>query len=161
MGDYGVHCDYSNSSSKNIFATGLMQVSSKVGLAVGIALGLASVCGWWYAALLRRSEAKNSNKKSPLPPGSFGLPLLGETLEYQRLIQTNKSAEFFTSRVAKYGQVFKTHLLFSPAVSVGAPDGNKFLFANENKLVQNSLPSPTKKLFGPNSLLNKTGIEHR
>lgn len=105
MGDYGVHYDYSNSSSKNMFATGLMQVSSKVGLAVGIALGLASVCGWWYAALLRRSEAKNSNKKSPLPPGSFGLPLLGETLEYLRLIQTNKSAEFFTSRVAKYGQV--------------------------------------------------------
>ncbi|KAH8935233.1 hypothetical protein BDL97_17G018500 [Sphagnum fallax] len=161
MGDCGVHCDYSNSSSQNMFATGLLQVSSKVGLAVGIALGLASVCGWWYAALLRRSEAKNSNKKSPLPPGSFGLPLLGETLEYQRLIQTDKSAEFFTSRVAKYGQVFKTHLLFSPAVSVGAPDGNKFLFANENKLVQNSFPSPIKKLFGPNSLLNKTGEEHR
>jgi hypothetical protein len=105
MGDCGVHCDYSNSSSQNMFATGLLQVSSKVGLAVGIALGLASVCGWWYAALLRRSEAKNSNKKSPLPPGSCGLPILGETLEYQRLIQTDKSAEFFTSRVAKYGQV--------------------------------------------------------
>jgi cytochrome P450 family 26 subfamily A len=63
--------------------------------------------------------------------------------------------------VANLVQVFKTHLLFSPAVSVGAPDGNKFLFANENKLMQNSFPSPIKKLFGPNSLINKTGEEHR
>jgi cytochrome P450 len=44
---------------------------------------------------------------------------------------------------------------------VGAPDGNKFLFANENKLVQNSWPSPVKKLFGPNSLINKTGEQHK
>jgi cytochrome P450 family 26 subfamily A len=63
--------------------------------------------------------------------------------------------------VSNLVQVFKTHLVFSPAVSVGAPDGNKFLFANENKLVQNSWPSPIKKLFGPNSLMNKTGEQHK
>jgi cytochrome P450 family 26 subfamily A len=46
-------------------------------------------------------------------------------------------------------------------MSVGAPDGNKFLFANENKLVQNSWPSPIKKLFVPNGLINKTGEQHK
>ncbi|CAK9197081.1 unnamed protein product [Sphagnum troendelagicum] len=103
----------------------------------------------------------SSNKKAPLPPGRLGLPLLGETLEFLRLTRANRSAEFLNRRVAKYGKVFKTHLLFSPAVSVGAPDGNKFLFANENKLVQNSWPSPIKRLFGPNSLMNKTGQQHK
>jgi cytochrome P450 len=110
----------------------------------------------------KESKARtSSNKKAPLPPGRLGLPLLGETLEFLRLTQANRSAEFLNRRVAKYGKVFKTHLLFSPAVSVGAPDGNKFLFANENKLVQNSWPSPVKKLFGPNSLINKTGEQHK
>ena len=58
-------------------------------------------------------------------------------------------------------QTFTTHLLFEPAVSVGAPDGNKFLFANENKLVQNSWPSPVVKLLGKHSLAIKVGDEHK
>ncbi|KAH9548172.1 hypothetical protein CY35_11G074800 [Sphagnum magellanicum] len=162
--DDGVHWDYSKNSN-NMFAGGSMLVSSKVGLAVGIIITMvvAIVCGWWWHYVLsKESKARtSSNKKAPLPPGSLGLPLLGETLEFLRLTQANRSAEFLNRRVAKYGQVFKTHLLFSPAVSVGAPDGNKFLFANENKLVQNSWPSPVKKLFGPNSLMNKTGEQHK
>jgi hypothetical protein len=50
--------------------------------------------------------------------------------------------------------------LFSSSVC-GCTRWEKFLFANENKLVQNSWPSPIKKLFGPNSLINKTGEQHK
>jgi cytochrome P450 family 26 subfamily A len=58
-------------------------------------------------------------------------------------------------------QVFKTHLLFSPAVSLGAPEGNKFLFSNEYKLVQGSWPLSATTLFGRGSILSKTGKEHK
>lgn len=58
-------------------------------------------------------------------------------------------------------QVFKTHLLFNPTVSVPAPEGNKFLFANENKLVHSAWPASVAKLLGPGSLVTKTGDDHK
>jgi len=58
-------------------------------------------------------------------------------------------------------QVFKTHVLFSPLVFLGPPEGNKFLFSNENNLVQTSWPSPTCKLLGRNSISAKVGEEHK
>ncbi len=61
----------------------------------------------------------------------------------------------------KLVQVFKTHLLLSPAVSLGAPEGNKFLFSSEYKLVQSSWPPSIKRLVGHGSILFKTGKEHK
>ncbi|CAM6042650.1 unnamed protein product [Sphagnum compactum] len=77
-------------------------------------------------------------------------------------VSTNKTVEDFVNpRVAKYGQVFKTHLLLSPAVSLGAPEGNKFLFSSEYKLVQSSWPQSVTRLVGRGSILSKTGKEHK
>lgn len=58
-------------------------------------------------------------------------------------------------------QVFKTSLLFNPTVSVPAPEGNKFLFANENKLVHNAWPPSVAKLLGTGSMALKVGDEHK
>jgi hypothetical protein len=57
--------------------------------------------------------------------------------------------------------VFKTHVLFSPLVFLGPLGGNKFLFSNENNLVQASWPSPTLKLLGRSSIAIKVGEEHK
>ncbi|KAH8952809.1 hypothetical protein BDL97_09G104800 [Sphagnum fallax] len=125
-----------------------------VGLAVGIVIGVFT----WY------SWQKNlkDNAKTTLPPGSLGLPFLGETLDFVRAYQANKFMEdFINPRVAKYGQVFKTHVLFSPLVFLGPPEGNKFLFSNENNLVQASWPSSIHKLLGHNNIMVKIGEEHK
>jgi len=58
-------------------------------------------------------------------------------------------------------QIFKTHLLFCLTIILGAPEGNKFLFANENKLVKNSWPPSVAKLLGRHALTVKTGEEHK
>jgi hypothetical protein len=58
-------------------------------------------------------------------------------------------------------QIFKTHLLFCLTISLGGPEGNKFLFANENKLVQSSWPPSMAKLLGRHALAVKTGEEHK
>jgi hypothetical protein len=57
--------------------------------------------------------------------------------------------------------VFKTHVLFSPLVFLGPPKGNKFLFSNENNLVQASWPSPVLKLLGRDNISTKVGEEHK
>jgi cytochrome P450 len=101
--------------------------------------------------------------KTTLPPGSLGLlPFLGETLEFLRAYKANKFMEdFINPRVAKYGQVFKTHILFSSQVFLNPPEGNKFLYSNENNLVQTSWPSNMHKLIGRGSVVMKIGEEHK
>lgn len=44
----------------------------------------------------------------PIPPGTLGLPLIGETLSFLR------DADFVKKRQEKYGSVFKTNILGSP-----------------------------------------------
>ncbi|KAH9534687.1 hypothetical protein CY35_17G018200 [Sphagnum magellanicum] len=130
MGDDGVHWDYSKNSS-NMFAGGSMLVSSKVGLAVGIlTVVVATVCGWWWHyVLLRESKAgTSSNKNAPLPPGSLGLPLLGETLEFLRLTQADKSVEFLNPLVAKHARCIFT--------SFFGPDGLQCFVPKMEKMVR-------------------------
>ncbi|CAK9267752.1 unnamed protein product [Sphagnum jensenii] len=114
-------------------------------------------CGWYLL-----SKSLVGKNKAPLPPGTFGLPFIGETLAFIRDCQANKILEDFVNpRIAKYGQVFKTHLLLSPAVSLGAPEGNKFWFSNEYKLVQASWPRSVTRLLGGGSIFSKKGEEHK
>lgn len=53
---------------------------------------------------------------NPLPPGNNGLPLLGETLAF-----ANNPFAFVGSRRARYGDVFRTHILGKPTVFIAGP----------------------------------------
>ncbi|CAK9224032.1 unnamed protein product [Sphagnum troendelagicum] len=112
---------------------------------------IVMLCGWFFF---------QRKTKAGLPPGRLGLPFIGETLEFMTAATNNNSLAFFNSRVAKYGEIFKTNILFAPSISFGTPEANKFLFANENKLFQLSLPSSAAKLLGQ-SITNKVGKEHK
>uniref|UniRef100_A0A251U946 Putative cytochrome P450 n=1 Tax=Helianthus annuus TaxID=4232 RepID=A0A251U946_HELAN len=92
-----------------------------------------------------------------LPPGSFGWPFLGETLEFIRSQTDGTPERFVRERVERYGSplVFKTSLLGHPTAIFSGPEGNKFLFGNENKLVAMWLPEAVGRLFG-NRCLNTT-----
>lgn len=96
--------------------------------------------GSTYFILKRR----NSSIKK-LPPGSFGWPFVGETLEF-----LYKSPEIFiTERVKKYtSDVFKTKILGEATVIFCGPAANKFIIANESKLVKVWHPPSQRKLFG-------------
>ena len=57
---------------------------------------------------------------TPLPPGSLGLPVIGETLAFLRA-----PGAFASSRMERHGRVFKTHLLGSPTVLLVGPEANR------------------------------------
>ncbi len=46
----------------------------------------------------------------PLPPGNSGLPFIGETISFLN------DSEFNQKRIAKYGKVYRTHVLGSPTI---------------------------------------------
>ena len=55
------------------------------------------------------------------PPGSLGLPLIGETLSF--LTDPN----FIDKRQKLYGSIFKTQILGRPTVTAIGPDANRFI----------------------------------
>ncbi|MBE9168292.1 cytochrome P450 [Pleurocapsales cyanobacterium LEGE 06147] len=90
----------------------------------------------------------------PLPPGSLGLPVIGETISFL----TDKN--FQQKRLAKYGKVFKSSIFGRPTVVMVGAEANTFLFKHENKYVVATWPKSTKILLGSASLAVKTGDFH-
>lgn len=90
----------------------------------------------------------------PLPPGSLGLPILGETISFL----TDK--DFQQKRLAKYGKVFKSSIFGRPTVVMVGAEANTFLFKHENKYVVSTWPKSTRTLLGSASLAVKTGDFH-
>lgn len=90
----------------------------------------------------------------PLPPGHFGLPIIGETISFFR------DRNFAEKRQKKYGSIFKTRIFGSPTVFFCGAEANRFLFANENKYFVATWPKSTRILLGSNSLATNTGAFH-
>ncbi|XP_058228076.1 beta-amyrin 28-monooxygenase-like [Rhododendron vialii] len=91
---------------------------------------------------------KSGSRLSNLPPGSTGFPMVGESLEFLSTGWKGHPEKFVFDRIARYSSsVFKTSLLGSPTVMFCGAAGNKFLFSNENKLVQVWWPSSVDKVF--------------
>ncbi|NCR09476.1 MAG: cytochrome P450 [Microcystis aeruginosa LG13-11] len=94
------------------------------------------------------------SKDIPLPPGSFGLPLLGETIAFLT------DGDFASKRHNKYGQLFRTHIFGSPTIILSGAEANRFLLSNENKYFAATWPKSTRTLLGSASLAVHTGDVH-
>ncbi|MBW4419211.1 MAG: cytochrome P450 [Myxacorys californica WJT36-NPBG1] len=93
---------------------------------------------------------------SSLPPGSMGLPLIGETLQF--LTDRN----FVQKRYQRHGSVFKSHIIGRPTVFMVGPDAVEFLLSSgfDNFSWQDGWPDTFKILLG-RSLFVQEGEEHR
>jgi len=90
----------------------------------------------------------------PLPPGSSGLPLLGETIPFLRDI-----FGFVSKRLGD--GVFRTHILGQPTVIMAGPDACS-LWVDESIIQRGgSFPKPVRELFGGPSLPLLDGDTHR
>ena len=89
-----------------------------------------------------------NDDKLPLPPGRTGWPLIGETINYISKLKKGIPQNFVIENFKKHSsKVFKTSLFGQPMAILYGAEGNKFLFFNERKLVQNWLPSHLDDLF--------------
>lgn len=93
---------------------------------------------------------------APLPPGSFGLPVVGETLNFLF------DPEFARKRQAKYGPIFKTRLLGRPTVVLMGAEANQFVLSTnmDSFSWKEGWPGTFKELLGE-SLFLQEGEEHR
>ncbi|GLT30197.1 hypothetical protein SLA2020_050120 [Shorea laevis] len=115
------------------------------------------------AIFLKQRKSFCRSKRTLLPPGEMGLPLVGETMDFYRAQKNNRLfEEFVQPRLSKYGKIFKTNLMGSPTVIVNGAEANRFILSSEFKLVVSSWPSSSVQLMGTNSIMGKQlGEQHR
>ncbi len=92
--------------------------------------------------------------KLSLPPGSLGLPAIGETLDFFR------DGQFGNKRHKKYGPVFKTSLFGQPTTFLKGVEANQFILTHENQYFEVRWPPSLKALLGY-SLSLQIGAMHQ
>nr|UYU26136.1 cytochrome P450 720B [Pinus elliottii] len=97
-------------------------------------------------------------RRSILPPGSTGWPLIGETYSYYRSMSSNRPRQFIDDREKRYdSDIFVSHLFGSQAVVSADPQFNKYVLQNEGRLFQAQYPKALKALMGDYGLLSVHG----
>ncbi|XP_038588737.1 LOW QUALITY PROTEIN: cytochrome P450 26B1 [Micropterus salmoides] len=105
---------------------------------------------------LRWSLTRDKESSLPLPKGSMGWPLVGETFHW--LFQ---GSNFHISRRERHGNVFKTHLLGKPVIRVTGAENIRKILLGEHSLVCTQWPQSTRIILGPNTLVNSIGDLHK
>jgi cytochrome P450 len=97
-----------------------------------------------------------SESQAPLPPGSNGLPLLGETLALLR-----DPFGFVETRAQRLGPVFRTRLLGRPTAVITGPEATAKFVDESDVQRAGAMPGNIKTLFGGHALPVLDGEEHR
>ncbi|AQK51799.1 abscisic acid 8'-hydroxylase 3-like [Zea mays] len=98
----------------------------------------------------------SSTEEHKLPPGSLGLPFLGETLQ----LYSQNPKVFFASRLKRYGEVFKTHVLGCPCVILASPEAARMVLVSQAHLFKPTYPPSKERMIGAQALFFHQGDYH-
>lgn len=101
-------------------------------------------------------KRKYNERKTKLPPGSMGWPLIGETLR----LYSQDPKLFFSTRHKRHGEIFKTHILGCPCVMLASPDAARFVLVSQAHLFKPTYPKSKEALIGPSALFFHQGDYH-
>ncbi|KAF3787966.1 Cytochrome P450 90A1 [Nymphaea thermarum] len=96
-----------------------------------------------------------------IPPGTLGLPLLGETLKLISAYKTTNPEPFIDQRRDWYGDLFTTHVFGETTIFSTDAEVNRFILQNEGKLFVSDYPTSISNLLGRHSLLLMKGALHK
>ncbi|CAL9748596.1 unnamed protein product [Musa acuminata subsp. burmannicoides] len=112
---------------------------------------------FWELGRRRRTRAAAGR----LPPGSVGLPVVGETLRLIAAYKTEDPEPFIDERVRRHGRLFTTHVFGERTVFSADPEFNRMVLGAEGRAVECSYPSSISTLLGAHSLLLMRGARHK
>uniref|UniRef100_A0ACD5UYX0 Uncharacterized protein n=1 Tax=Avena sativa TaxID=4498 RepID=A0ACD5UYX0_AVESA len=94
-----------------------------------------------------------------LPPGSLGVPVIGQSLGLLRAMRSSTGDQWVRDRIDRYGPVSKLSLFGTPTVLVAGSAANKFMFFSSALALQQ--PRSVQRILGEKSILYLHGAEHR
>ncbi|KAJ0042325.1 hypothetical protein Pint_18968 [Pistacia integerrima] len=105
-------------------------------------------------ALLKWNELRY--RKKGLPPGTMGWPVFGETTEFLK-----QGPNFMKNQRARYGSVFKSHILGCPTIVSMDPELNRFILMNESKGLVPGYPQSMLDILGKCNIAAVHGSSHK
>ncbi|OMO77221.1 Cytochrome P450 [Corchorus capsularis] len=103
----------------------------------------------------------NPKCNGQLPPGSMGLPFIGETIEFFTPHYLHDIPPFIRKRMQRYGAVFRTCLVGQKVIVSTDPDINYEILQQENKAFVLSYTESFLEIFGQESLVKHHGMVHK
>ncbi|CAI0546940.1 unnamed protein product [Linum tenue] len=120
----------------------------------------------YYTFSTRRSRPSAKCLVAKLPPGSMGLPIIGETLQFFVPYTSDDISPFISKRVQRHGPVFKTKLIGKPMIVSTDVDVNRLVLNQEREGREEMLFKPWysdsfNEIMGNDSLLALEGSAHK
>ncbi|XP_068639497.1 cytochrome P450 87A3-like [Aristolochia californica] len=106
-------------------------------------------------------KRRNPSCKGNLPPGSLGLPLIGETLAFFAPYTASDLHPFVRKRMDRYGPVFKTSVVGQPFIVSADEDLNRFIFQQEGRLFESWWPRAVMDTFGQQNVGHMHGVMYK
>ncbi|RUS88192.1 hypothetical protein EGW08_004024 [Elysia chlorotica] len=116
-----------------------------------LTLFLTTVLWRWHF-----ENCRDPSSSLPLPPGSFGWPVIGETL---RFLRGGNNTDYIRKRFPGCG-ISKTHIFGMPMIRVNSDKAIAQLVGKEPHAVFQSLPTSVKQIFGENGVSVISGKDH-
>ncbi|KAJ8751687.1 hypothetical protein K2173_025851 [Erythroxylum novogranatense] len=106
------------------------------------------------SALLKWNELRY--RKKGLPPGTMGWPVFGETTEFLK-----QGPNFMKNQRARYGSIFKSHILGCPTIVSMDPELNRYILMNEAKGLVPGYPQSMLDILGKCNIAAVQGSAHK
>lgn len=111
--------------------------------------------------LLVRQGLGKVRRSKKLPPGSLGIPFIGQSLQLLRAMRTNTGEKWVQQRVNKYGPVSKLRLFGKTTVLLKGPAAQKMIFCSDAETLSNAQPQSVQRILGERSLPQLHGEDHK
>ncbi|XP_062097983.1 cholesterol 22-monohydroxylase CYP90B52 [Humulus lupulus] len=111
---------------------------------------------------LKKIKDPNQESTSDIPPGSRGLPFIGETLHFMAAINSAKGFyDFVRIRSLRYGNCFRTNIFGETHVFVSRTESAKAILNNESGKYTKRYIRSIAELVGNESLLCASHQHHK
>ncbi|KAG2551186.1 hypothetical protein PVAP13_9KG381700 [Panicum virgatum] len=125
-----------------------------------VVVGATLMCIWLAHYFLKKINHRR-RLQAVLPPGSMGLPLLGETLEFFARSPSMDLLPFFKRRMERFGPIFKTNLVGKDLIVSLDPDINHYVLQQEEKAFHIWFPESFMRLLGEENIAKVYGSLHK
>lgn len=111
----------------------------------------------WRMYILRSARDPSTDLSHlPIPPGDFGLPIIGETLTW-----AIQGSDFNLIRRKKHGNVFSSNYIGKTMIKVTGPEYVKQILTGSREDLQTIWPTSVRRVIGETSISNSVGSLHK